>query len=121
MAAPAIYGLRKPTHEYLFNVHRFGDGTLMAVGEHGMVWQESGGEWRELAPPTFLTLYGLWGLSFDDFWVAGNAGFLAHWDGRSWQRLESGISTTLSGIWGTGPDDLYAFGENVLLHWNGVW
>jgi hypothetical protein len=71
--------------------------------------------------PTTQTLWGIWGSSASDVWVAGVGGVILHYDGTKWTTPTAlAGSTNVNAVWGSGANDVW-FGGNggLLIHWNG--
>jgi hypothetical protein len=68
--------------------------------------------------------YGLWGLSSQDVYAAGEGGQVRHYDGTSWSTpMATNVTVTLRAIWGTSDDDVFAAGDsNTIVHLHaGLW
>lgn len=87
-------------------------GELFLVGDKGGLVQaklqtEANGSpaaaltFKTLGSATGLTLRAIWGLSADDFWLAGDRGLLGHRAGTDLTWMETGVDETLYAITGT--------------------
>ena len=72
-------------------------------------------------PPAPINLYGIWGVSASDFWVAGERGVIVNYDGTAYAVVESGTTLALRSVWGAGASDIWAVCDNgTLTHYNGT-
>lgn len=114
------------------------DGTLVTVGEGGVILRSAagdGGDWQVEASPTDLPLWGVWGAAADDLWAVGGDAtpgtgnpVLLHRDAGGWARVD--VPTldrdcdALFKVWGAG-DRVFAVGDaGVILGRDpdtGVW
>jgi hypothetical protein len=42
----------------------------------------------------------MWGISSNDFYIAGTRGQIVHYNGSNWQRIESGTTLNIYDLWG---------------------
>ncbi len=69
---------------------------------------------------TVEDINGIWGVSSDDVFVAGNNGTILHYNGNLWSPMSSGTAENLRGIWGASSSDIFVVGENgAILHYDG--
>ncbi len=90
---------------------------------------EANGEYTEYYYDSNLTprycgtvedINGIWGVSSDDVFVAGNNGTILHYNGNLWSPMSSGTAENLRGIWGASSSDIFVVGENgAILHYDG--
>ena len=118
------------TTEDLRDIWGFSKYDVYAVGHSGTILhRDSIGQWSKMTSPTSNHLKGVWGYNSEDVWAVGENGtILRRQNGNDWQQI-SGISSNLhlNSIWGTGLDNIYAVGEvaetaygnGVLLRWDG--
>ena len=113
-------------------VHRFDDGSLVAVGNDGAVLRsDDGSAWTSDAPVTDQDLWGVWGASPDDVWAVGGdsdggAATILRDTGSGFEPfvvpdLERPGVDVFFKVWGSDADDAYIVGQNgAVLHWNGT-
>ena len=90
---------------------------------------EANGEYTEYYYDSNLTprycgtkedINGIWGVSSDDVFIAGNNGTILHYNGNLWSPMSSGTAENLRGIWGASSSDIFVVGENgAILHYDG--
>lgn len=86
----------------LFKVWGTADGTLIIVGEAGVIWRRLGpGAWVEqsaVTPPLARDrLFTVDGCSSSDVWAVGSTDVL-HWDGNSWSRQQVTLPNIVNGV-----------------------
>lgn len=126
-----------PGAKLLWWVHSFDDGAVVAVGRGGGVWVYNDSEWNPLPGPSENEdFYGVWGVSVDDFWIAGgpslgsleSGAVLRHWDGESWtdglESIELADDVRNYGsiykVWGSDSDEVVAVGSHgMAYHFDG--
>lgn len=118
------------------DVYGFGADDVWAVGPSGRILRYDGHAWRGARydgdsvyaeplgvwdnPARNLYLWGVWGSSTNDVFVAGDSGTVLHWDGRAWTTMSTGTRVGLRRVWGTSGSDVYVSGEaGTLLHYDG--
>jgi hypothetical protein len=90
------------------------------VGNNGAVLHYTG-SWADVPHPfANAYLYGVWGTSATNVWVAGGNGILARYDGASWSNADIGV-TTIASLWGAAANDIFAGGiGGMLFHYDGA-
>lgn len=63
--------------------------------------------------------FGVWGSADDNIFAVGSNGLVVHFDGISWQYMDAGTSNDLRGVWGIDQNHVYAFGERIILKFDG--
>lgn len=109
------------------NSHLFGIGgsgnSVLAVGENTTVLEFDGSQWNKLTLPWSMEphLYGVWGLSSDDYYIAGGGSFttgaIMHNKSNQWANEKSGAFRK---VWGTSTDNVYALGSGGVFHFDGT-
>lgn len=102
----------------LLAVQTWPDGRSIAVGRAGVVLRREHGRWGRETPPFSEDLYGVWGLSADDYIavggnldVGGQSKILRHRAGH-WSIERSGIQSLLLSASGRSAEDVRAVGFN---------
>jgi hypothetical protein len=113
-------------------IHRFDDGSFVAVGNNGAVLRsDDGSTWTSEGPITDQDLWGVWGASTDDVWAVGgdaDGGFATvlrdtgvGFEPITIPDLERPGVDVFFKVWGSGADDVYIVGQNgAVLHWTGT-
>ncbi|MDD3814611.1 MAG: hypothetical protein PHZ02_08190 [Desulfocapsaceae bacterium] len=113
------------------------DGPIFVAGNNGTVlgWS-TGGQWSALSSGayTLIDLYGIWGLSGSDVYVAGyeypllgsNQTQIVHYNGSSWeQSFYSDLvlpAQYLTAVWARSAQDVMAFGSpNLRKECSSTW
>ena len=93
--------------------------TILLVLPASAVAAEMG--WVQMESGTTNTLYGIWGTSSSDIFVAGKDGTILRYDGSSWSQMTSSSEVYLYDIWGSSSNDVFAVGEKgIVLHYDGT-
>ncbi|MBI3189973.1 MAG: hypothetical protein HYZ33_04930, partial [Ignavibacteriales bacterium] len=122
---------------------------ILAVGHNSdnsrTIWEWDGKKWNVFEPiigtihQGASDMYGVWGESENDFWVAGeqlfsifdsslnppnfrvqDSAFIGHWNGITWIKQNIHYGRTLFSIWGSSNSDIYAGGwKGSLYHYDG--
>ena len=100
-----------------------GTSAVWAVGASGTIRYYNGSAWAAQTSGTTVTLYGVWGASFNNVWAVGENGTILYWDNIAWTAQVSNTTSDLYAVWGTSASNVWAVGENgTVLFWNGsVW
>lgn len=109
------------------------DGTVVAVGECGTIYQldKSQLDSHQLNTPLQVNhkvdFYDVFGFSKKNIWAVGTFGQVWHSDGKSWQYQDTLIPSGfkepvwLEAIWGRTPEDIYIAGdESAVYHYDGT-
>ncbi len=75
--------------------------------------------WTAMTSGTTKDLRGVYGISRDDIWVAGDSGALLHYDGIEWSPQGAFTTEDFGGIWAAATDDVYFTAGGKVVHWNG--
>ena len=116
----------------LRGVQGFSDGTIVAVGEAGVILRWEGGQWQTEPSPTDQDLHGVWGPAPDTLWAVGGNGTdagqatILHYREGAWEVVtlppiaRTGVFA-FYGVWGSASDDIYAVGQwGVILRFDGT-
>jgi hypothetical protein len=115
----------------LRSVHGDGAGTVMAVGDRGVILRRNSaaGFTTLVAPapvpeppdPPPPDLHAVWVYSATVAFAVGTADTILRWDGSAWTPMASPTTDVdLFAVWGAAPDDVFAAGRYAtLLHWDG--
>ncbi len=105
-----------PQGNPLNHMWTFSSQDIWAVGNQGIVLHWNGNFWVPFNSGTSADLYGVWGTSDNDLWIAGN-GTLLHYDGTNFTdsgkisgfaNLQKGA---FLGVAGNGTGDLWLVGK----------
>jgi hypothetical protein len=106
------------TPGYLRAIWHAPSGKAFAVGDRGTIMMFDGSQWSQMTSGTTATLWGVWGTSATDVFIAGDSGIL-HFDGNSWTQV-AGVTASLRAVWGTASNNVYSSGwQETLLHFDG--
>ncbi len=111
-------------------IHAFSPSDMIVVGNAGAVLRGDGTTWAQVAVPTDLDLWGVWGASPSDVWAVGGdamAGppIVLRDTGGGFEPVElpplgAGVGTFFK-VWGSAADDVYVIGQRgAVLHWDGT-
>ena len=114
------------------------EGMGWAVGEDGLILQQSGEDWQRIENPAQGSLHDIAFLDETHGWAAGEGGTILRWDGEDWatdftytppEDDPSGAAWAIQALDFSGPEDGWAAGaianpngrvQPLLLHWNGL-
>jgi hypothetical protein len=65
-------------------------------------------------------LYSLWGSSTSNIFAVGAGGHILRFNGTSWSAMASPTARNLARVAGSGANDIWAFGDSVLVHFDGT-
>lgn len=74
-----------------------GDGSMIAVGEDGIVLHHDGQDWSEARPAGDVTLHDV-AMADSTALAVGADGTALLWDGDSWAALDTGVEEDLRGV-----------------------
>ncbi len=113
-----FYQLPSVTSENLSSIVGFPDGTLVAVGDNGVVVRYDGTKWELIGSVTDMPLKAVWGSDPGDIVAVGPHRIVTGYGG-DWH--EAKVSFDLTGVSGSGPDDVWLVGlKGQLLHGDGT-
>ncbi|MGH7751548.1 MAG: Ig-like domain-containing protein, partial [Gemmatimonadales bacterium] len=94
---------------------------VFVVGQSGQIRRWNGSAWSLFATlPGSPGLFGIWGTSPTDVWVAGSGGGIWHYDGVAFTQ-QAVIGSGHWAMWGSSPNDVFAVGSGgVIAHYNGT-
>jgi hypothetical protein len=98
------------------------DGTLLAVGDRGLITRNTGGDWWFVQPSgTTRALHAVAALPDGAAIAVGEAGLALHYDGLVWRAVPTGAeSATLTAVAMTAPDRAWAAAGQDILAWDGA-
>jgi len=88
-----------------------GESTLLHCKAAGSCAVEASG-------PT--AIYSVWGSSTSNVFAVGSGGRILRYNGTSWTVQTSPTSRNLARVQGSGANDVWAFGDSVLVHFDGT-
>ena len=113
-----FFQLPSVTSEDLNAVVGFPDGTLVAVGDNGVVVRHDGTKWELVGSVTDKPLTSVWGSDPGDIVAVGPHRIIT---GHGGQWHEAKVSFDLAGVSGSGPDDVWLVGAGgQVLHGDGT-
>ncbi len=100
-------------------------GALYSVGQGG-VYKYVENSWTNIFNITSAYIYGIWGTSDDNIFIAGNFGTVYHFNGADWQRIETlnDSQTDYWAVWTDGTEafvagSIFADGVQKTIVWHG--
>jgi len=100
-------------------------GTLYSVGQGG-VYKYVENSWTNIFNITSAYIYGIWGTSDDNIFIAGNFGTVYHFNGADWQSVEklNDSQTVYWSVWTDGTEafvagSIFADGVQKTIVWHG--
>jgi hypothetical protein len=100
-------------------------GTLYSVGQGG-VYKYVEHSWTNILNITSAYIYGIWGTSDTNIFIAGNFGSVYHFNGTDWQRIEAlnDSQTDYWAVWTDGTEafvagSIFADGVQKTIVWHG--
>ena len=100
-------------------------GTLYSVGQGG-VYKYVEHSWTNIFNITSAYIYGIWGTSDTNIFIAGNFGSVYHFNGTDWQRIEAlnDSQTDYWTVWTDGTEafvagSIFADGVQKTIVWHG--
>lgn len=113
----------------------FNETSAIAVGGSGSgteligtILEWDGTSWQSILEVPGVSFLGIWGLSAQDFVVAGTRGNVHRFKSGTWDTINTGSELTLESLWGSGANDVFAAGTSgqypnytgIILHWDGM-
>lgn len=100
---------------YCFSIMVRPDG-VVACTTAGMVWRKIGSAWEAIGDGSGSQIYGVWGLSADDFWICGTNGLIKRYRQGQWTTLAAGTTAPLYSVWGApGVGPFFVGNSGILL------
>jgi len=111
-----------PPHDVYQSVYAPSENEIILGANSGRGYIYNGTEWIDVNPPCEMNVFGVWGTSLSDFWMADFFGHLCHYNGSEWDiHLQMGYSVNFRKMRGLASDDIYLITfHGELYHYDGT-